>query len=70
MKMTQPMVRELFRYDKDKDFIFDVMALMRKLGKEKTGDERNLILGSANIMERLLRRVLDLEEEKAAKERD
>ena len=55
---------------KDKDFIYDVITLMRKLGKEKAGDERNLILGSANIMERMARRILDLEEEKAAKERD
>jgi len=54
---------------KDKELIYNLITLMRITGKQRTGTDRNLMLGSANIMEWLIRKILELEEEKAAKEK-
>jgi len=55
---------------KDKDLIYEMIAVLRSVGRQRKGDDRSLMLAAANIMERMARRILDLEEEKAAKERD
>jgi len=55
---------------KDKDLIYEMIAVLRSVGRQRKGDDRSLMLAAANIMERMARRILDLEEEKAAKEGD
>jgi hypothetical protein len=42
--------------------IYDLIIVLRKVAKEREGDDRILMLGAANFLELLVRRCIDLEE--------
>ena len=44
----------------DKDFTYQVITELRRVGKNASEDDRVLMLGAANLMERNIRAYLDL----------
>lgn len=44
----------------DKDFVYQVITELRTSGKDKSTDDRILMLGAANVMESLIRAYMDL----------
>ena len=43
--------------------IYDLIIVLRSVAKQRTGDDRILMLGAANWLERLSRRCSDVERE-------
>jgi hypothetical protein len=44
----------------DKDFVYQVINELRIAGKDKSTDDKILMLAAANVMENLIRSYLDL----------
>ena len=54
----------------DKDFTYQVINELRRVGKNASKDERILMLGAANLMENTIRAYLDLLDSQQANSAD